>query len=103
MPPSLPPLPIDRFLPPILAAVREDLILVVMSATLEAEPVARFLGDCPIVRAEGRTFPVRISHLPAVAKTPLPDRAADAVARAIAGEWPKETAVVGENDRKTAS
>ena len=39
--------------------VREDLILIVMSATLEAEPVARFLGGCPIVRTEGRTLPGR--------------------------------------------
>src|SRR5215218_1594811 len=45
--------------------VREDLILVIMSATLEAEPVARFLGGCPVVRAEGRTFPVEIVHHPA--------------------------------------
>src|SRR5437763_1295835 len=34
--------------------VRPDLILVVMSATLDAEPVAQFLGGCPVVRAEGR-------------------------------------------------
>ena len=34
--------------------VRPDLILVVMSATLDAEPVARFLDGCPIVRVEGR-------------------------------------------------
>src|SRR4051812_43957665 len=38
--------------------VRDDLILVVMSATMEAEPVARFLGDAPIVRVEGRSYPV---------------------------------------------
>ncbi len=44
-------------------SVREDLILVVMSATLDAEPVSRFLGDCPVVRAEGRTFPVEITHV----------------------------------------
>src|SRR5436190_23880948 len=30
-------------------SVREDLRIVVMSATIEAEPVARFLGDVPIV------------------------------------------------------
>src|SRR5687767_3720749 len=59
--------------------VRDDLILVVMSATLEAEPVARFLGDCPIVRAEGRTFPVTVVHAPPRAHAPLPDRVADAV------------------------
>ncbi|TVR05161.1 MAG: ATP-dependent helicase HrpB [Deltaproteobacteria bacterium] len=44
--------------------VRPDLRLVVMSATLDAEPVARFLGDCPRVRSEGRTFPVDVVHLP---------------------------------------
>ena len=38
--------------------VRPDLILVVMSATLDAEPVARFLDDCPIVRSEGRSYEV---------------------------------------------
>jgi ATP-dependent helicase HrpB len=63
-------------------SVRDDLILIVMSATLEAEPVARFLGNCPIVRAEGRTFPVEISYRgeqAGAAKTPLADRIARAV------------------------
>src|SRR5205814_5127574 len=32
--------------------VRPDLMLVIMSATLEAEPAAAYLGGCPIVRAE---------------------------------------------------
>src|SRR5688500_8032112 len=58
--------------------VREDLILVIMSATLEAEPAARFLGDCPVVRAEGRTFPIEIEHRPH-ANTHMVDRVADAV------------------------
>src|SRR5688500_3672686 len=59
--------------------VREDLILVIMSATLEAEPAARFLGEgCPIVRAEGRTFPVDVEHRPQP-HAPLSDRVADAV------------------------
>ncbi len=44
--------------------VRDDLLIVVMSATLDAEPVARFLGDCPIVRAEGTVFPVEIVYRP---------------------------------------
>src|SRR5687768_11747457 len=59
--------------------VREDLILVIMSATLEAEPAARFLGeDCPIVRAEGRTFPIEIEHR-AAGQAPLAERVAHAV------------------------
>ena len=36
--------------------------LVVMSATLDAEPVAAFLGDVPVVRSEGRAFPITIEH-----------------------------------------
>ena len=44
--------------------VRPDLILVVMSATLDAQPVARFLDDCPIVRAEGRSHAVIVDYRP---------------------------------------
>ena len=44
--------------------VRPDLILVVMSATLDAEPVARFLDDCPIVRSEGQSYEVGIEYRP---------------------------------------
>ncbi|MBM3565099.1 MAG: DEAD/DEAH box helicase, partial [Alphaproteobacteria bacterium] len=39
-------------------ALRPDLRLLVMSATLEGEPVARLLGNAPIVTSEGRAFPV---------------------------------------------
>src|SRR3954447_5825307 len=42
--------------------VRPDLRVIVMSATLAAEPVARLLGECPIVHAEGRPFPVEIKY-----------------------------------------
>jgi ATP-dependent helicase HrpB len=38
--------------------VREDLRILVMSATLDATAVARLLGDAPIVTAEGRAFEV---------------------------------------------
>lgn len=48
---------------------RPELALVVMSATLDAEPVAAYLGDvagsrepAPIIRSEGRTFPVEIEY-----------------------------------------
>ena len=42
----------------IAEAFRDDLCLLVMSATLEAEPVSRLLGDAPIVTSDGRSFPV---------------------------------------------
>ncbi len=39
-------------------ALRDDLALIVMSATLDAAPVADLLGGAPIVQSEGRAFPV---------------------------------------------
>ena len=41
---------------------RDDLRIVVMSATLDPVPVAEFLGGVPVVRSEGRSFPVEISY-----------------------------------------
>ncbi|HKW02154.1 MAG TPA: ATP-dependent helicase C-terminal domain-containing protein [Vicinamibacterales bacterium] len=46
---------------------RDDLRLVVMSATLDARQVAAFLDDCPIVEVPGRTFPLEISYRPGIA------------------------------------
>ena len=43
---------------------RPELRIVVMSATLEAGPVAEYLEGCPILRSAGRLFALRIKHLP---------------------------------------
>jgi ATP-dependent helicase HrpB len=43
---------------------RDDLRLVVMSATIAAEPVAAFLGGAPIVTVPGRTHPITIAYAP---------------------------------------
>ena len=43
---------------------RPELRLVVMSATLDAGPVADFLGGCPVVRSEGRLHELSIQHTP---------------------------------------
>lgn len=53
------------FLKEVRREVRPDLIVVVMSATLEAEPVARFLDDCPVEQVEGRTHPIDLEYRPA--------------------------------------
>ena len=47
----------------IRAALRPDLILIVMSATLDAAPVAAMLDDAPLIRSEGRAFPVETRWL----------------------------------------
>jgi ATP-dependent helicase HrpB len=47
-----------------LQRTRPALRIVVMSATLETEHVAKYLDGCPILRSEGRQFPLSINHLP---------------------------------------
>lgn len=44
-------------------ALRDDLVLLVMSATLDAGPVAQLLGNAPIVTCEGRIHPVETRWL----------------------------------------
>ncbi|SOC11321.1 ATP-dependent helicase HrpB [Rhodobacter sp. JA431] len=46
------------------SALRPDLALVVMSATLDAAPVAALLDEAPILRSEGRAYPVETRWLP---------------------------------------
>ena len=52
--------------------LREDLWIVVMSATLDAAPVAALLNDAPIVTSAGRSFPVELTYLPRPAHNDLP-------------------------------
>ena len=44
-------------------ALRPDLVVVVMSATLDADPVAALLDDAPILTAQGRAYPVETRWL----------------------------------------
>jgi len=49
-------------------ALREDLRVLVMSATLDTGPIARVLGDVPVLTSEGRAYPVEIHYRPAPAR-----------------------------------
>lgn len=60
---------------------RPDLRLVVMSATLDAAPVAQFLANAPIVSVPGRQFPVTVEHLTRSDEKPLAAQVAAAVRR----------------------
>lgn len=61
---------------------RADLKLIVMSATLDAEPLARFL-DAPILQVPGRPYPVAIEHAERPSDAPLEQRVAAAARRAV--------------------
>ena len=69
------------------AVLRPDLRLLVMSATLDGARVAGLLGDAPVVRSQGRAFPVDTRHLPRNPAAPFEEEAARAVRRAL-GEEP---------------
>jgi ATP-dependent helicase HrpB len=61
--------------------VRPDLMIVVMSATLQAADVATYLNGCPVITSEGRSFPVDIRYEPKRED----DRWPLATAKAVAG------------------
>ena len=44
-------------------ALRDDLRIVVMSATLDGDPIARLMGDCPVITSEGRAYPVETKYI----------------------------------------
>ena len=64
--------------------LRDDLRIIVMSATLDAAPVAELLGDAPVITSEGRSFPVEIRHLPEDCRDPLPVAVSRAIRTALA-------------------
>ena len=65
------------------AQLREDLRIVVMSATLDGERLARFL-DAPRLTSAGRSFPVEIAHFPARRDEALEPQARRAIEHALA-------------------
>ncbi len=66
------------------AAIRPDLRILVMSATLDAGPVASLLGGAPVITVEGRTYPVDVRYLPPSGRARLEDEVVRAVRTALA-------------------
>jgi ATP-dependent helicase HrpB len=68
-------------------ALRDDLKLIVMSATLDVGRVAQLLGGAPVIESQGRSFPVEVRYR----ERPSSERVEDAVTRAIAEAHREET------------
>ena len=71
--------------------LRDDLKLLVMSATLDGARVAKLLGDkssgdAPVIESQGRAFPVETRYRRREASAPIERQVADAVARALHAE-----------------
>jgi ATP-dependent helicase HrpB len=67
-------------------ALRPDLRLLVMSATIDGARVARLLGDAPVVTSEGRRFPVDIRYRERAADMRIDEAVARAVREALVEE-----------------
>jgi ATP-dependent RNA helicase HrpB len=63
--------------------LREDLRLLVMSATLDGARVAQLLGGAPVIASEGRAHPVDTRYLGRDMRAPLEAQVTDAVTRAL--------------------
>ncbi|MHB8881405.1 MAG: ATP-dependent helicase HrpB [Thermodesulfovibrionales bacterium] len=63
--------------------LREDLRILVMSATLDCVPLASLLGSSPVLRSEGRIFPVEDRYIQDRADRPAAERVADVIGRAL--------------------
>jgi ATP-dependent helicase HrpB len=63
--------------------LREDLRILVMSATLDGARVAKLLGDAPVIESVGRAFPVETRYLGRKPDAPLERQMADAIATAL--------------------
>ena len=63
--------------------LRDDLKILVMSATLDSEGLSKHLEDAPVISAEGRMFPVSVTHLDKASRFTIVDDTVKAVARAL--------------------
>ena len=66
--------------------LREDLHLVVMSATLAGAPIAKMLGDAPVIESAGRMFPVEARYLGRDQNERIEHQMASAIASALRHE-----------------
>ena len=66
--------------------LREDLKLLVMSATLDGARVAALLGGVPVVESQGRAYPVETRYLGRDARARIENQVADAVERVLRAE-----------------
>jgi len=72
---------------------RPDLAMLVMSATLDAEPIAEYLEPCPTLVSEGQSYPVEVDYLKLHDQRPFTAQAAEAVERIINDNAPGDILV----------
>ncbi|WP_324749310.1 ATP-dependent helicase HrpB [Sphingomonas sp. LY54] len=66
------------------AALRPDLRLVAMSATLDGTRFAELMGGAPLIESEGRSNPIALRHVGRAAEKRIEDEMAATIRRALA-------------------
>jgi ATP-dependent helicase HrpB len=68
------------------AGLRDDLRILVMSATLDGARVSKLMGDCPVIVSEGRAFPVETRYMPREPRARIDDEMTRAIQTALRAE-----------------
>src|SRR4051812_33636962 len=63
--------------------LREDLKILVMSATIDGARISKLIGDAPVIESQGRAFPVETRYLGRDPRARIEDQMSDAVTRAL--------------------
>lgn len=66
--------------------LREDLRILIMSATLDGEKLSSLLGNAPILTSAGRQYPIELFYIPPENDIPLPSQMAKAIRKALAAQ-----------------
>jgi ATP-dependent helicase HrpB len=63
--------------------LRDDLKILVMSATIDGARIAKLIGDAPVIESQGRAFPVETRYVGRDPRARIEDQMSDAVTRAL--------------------
>lgn len=64
-------------------ALRDDLRILIMSATLDSAALSAALGNAPVITAQGRQYPITLHYAPRDPDGPIYSSVADGITRAI--------------------
>ena len=82
---------------------RDDLRIVVMSATMDADAVAGYLDGCPVIAVASRPHPLEIDYTPQLGVAGGVERALARTDGHVLGFWPARPRSVGLQRRSRRS
>ncbi len=87
----------------IRTTLRPELKLVVMSATLDPQPIVEFLGEAMSLESKGRSYPVAIEHTDVMSRDPIDQQVAAVLPSVVAAMFRSRPDVPAGRGRDSAS